>query len=69
MKENFYSLLAILKAFLGIIALVILVITVFSLLIMFTWNISIANLIEVGFMSLKTAVLIAIILVLSYIAK
>ena len=69
MKEDFSSLLTILKVFFGIVVVTILFITVIALLIMGVWNFFITDIINVSPISLKIAILIVILILLFHFAR
>ena len=69
MKEDFSSLLTILKVFFGIVAVAILFITAIALLIMGVWNFFITDIINIEPMSFKIAILIVILILLFHFAR
>ena len=69
MKEDFSSLLTILKVFFGIVVVAILFITAIALLIMGVWNFFITDIINIGPMSFKIAILIVILILLFHFAR
>ena len=69
MKEDFSSLLTILKVFFGIVVVAILFITAIALLIMGVWNFFIIDIINIGPMSFKIAVLVVILILLFHFAR
>ena len=69
MKEDFSSLLTILKVFFGIVVVAILFITAIAFLIMGVWNFFITDIINAGPISFKIAVLVVILILLFYFAR
>ena len=69
MKEDFSSLLTILKVFFGIVVVAILFVTIIALLVMGVWNFFITNIINIGPISFKIAVLIVILILLFHFAR
>ena len=69
MKEDFSSLLTILKVFFGIVVVSILFVTVIALLIMGVWNFFITDIINIEPISFKIAILIVILILLFHFAR
>jgi len=69
MKEDFSSLLTILKVFFGIVVVAILFVIVIALLIMGVWNFFITDIINIEPISFKIAILIVILILLFHFAR